>query len=423
MTISNVHSPAPASLRDRYADVRRQTEALAAPLETEDYVVSSMPDVSPTKWHLAHTSWFFETFLLSRALPGYRAFDPAFRALFNSYYVSIGTAWSRPARGLLTRPSLEEVRAFRAHVDAGVRALLERHALSDEHAFLLELGLHHEEQHQELMLTDLKHLLSRSPLYPVYVEATESTRRAAPPLRWHRYDPGLVEIGHAGLQFAFDNETPRHRVHLDGFQLASRPATNAEFLAFVEDRGYERAELWLSEGFDVARASGWRAPLHWIRRDGEWMEFTLSGLCALDPDLPVCHVSGFEADAFANWSGARLPTESEWEHAAETLPPTGHFADSRRFHPLAAPDHAGTPQQMFGDVWEWTSSDYAPYPGFRPWPGDVGEYNGKFMSNQRVLRGGSCATPRGHVRASYRNFFPLDARWQFSGVRLARDAR
>ncbi len=435
---------------------------LVRPLSPEDCQVQSMPHASPVKWHLAHTTWFFETFVLARD-PAYRVFRPEFRELFNSYYVSVGEPWSRPRRGLVTRPSLAEVMEYRAHVDRALSARLERRhaegrhvesssAEDDEaHALMMwtvELGLAHEEQHQELLLADLKHLLSQNPLFPAYGAALPSAFGAAPTSRWHAYEGGLVEIGHsvtghagvgrshsghagiahadssrAAISFAFDNETPRHKVYLEPFLLASRPATNEDWLAFVDDRGYQRPELWLSEGFETARTQAWRAPLYWIEREGRWHEFTLSGLRPLDLTAPVCHVSGFEADAFARWKHARLPTESEWEHAAASVPVRGRFSDTRRLHPERAPAGDDAPVQMFGDVWEWTSSDYAPYPGFAPWSGNLTEYNGKFMCNQRVLRGGSCATPSGHVRASYRNFFALDTRWQFSGVRLARDSK
>jgi ergothioneine biosynthesis protein EgtB len=422
---SAVQSPI-ASKATRFARTRATTMSLVSPLSAEDCQVQSMPTASPVKWHLAHTTWFFETFVLGRD-PAYRAFRPEFKDLFNSYYVSIGEAWSRPRRGLVTRPSLAEVMEYRAHVDAALEKHVALGGVDDEERALemwtIELGLAHEEQHQELLLADVKHLLAQNPLFPAYAPALPSAFGAAPKPRWHSFAGGLVEIGHSGPGFAFDNETPRHKVHLEPFALASRPATNEDWLAFVEDKGYARPELWLSEGFEVVRTQGWRAPLYWIEREGRWHEFTLSGLRPLDPTAPVCHVSGFEADAFARWNYARLPTEAEWEHAAQSLPVRGRFADTRRLHPERAPAGDDGLVQMFGDVWEWTSSDYAPYPRFRPWAGDLAEYNGKFMCNQRVLRGGSCATPSGHVRASYRNFFALDTRWQFTGVRLARDAQ
>ncbi len=423
----------PDTLAARFVRTREATVALARPLSSEDCQVQSMPTASPVKWHLAHTTWFFETFVLERD-PAYRCFHPDFRQLFNSYYVSVGEAWSRPRRGLLTRPSLAEVLAYRAHVDDALSRRLERGFVEPDALWTVGLGLAHEEQHQELLLTDVKHLLSANPLFPVYSKSPGANSplpspasEAGKPLRWHAFEGGLTEIGHAGGSFAFDNETPRHKVHLEPFELASRPTTNAEWLAFLQGGAYRRPELWLSDGWEAVRTQGWRAPMHWVELDGAWHEFTLAGLRPLDLAAPVCHVSGYEADAFARWSKARLPTEPEWEHAAAKLPVRGRFADTGRLHPDRAPEQdtlrGDAPVQMFGDVWAWTSSDYAPYPGYAPWSGNLAEYNGKFMSNQRVLRGGSCVTPPGHVRASYRNFFPLEARWQFSGVRLARDAR
>jgi ergothioneine biosynthesis protein EgtB len=352
-----------------------------------------MPDASPVKWHLAHTTWFFETFVLERHAGGHRPFHPAFRFLFNSYYNAVGEQFPRPQRGMVSRPGLQEVLRYRAYVDAGMARLLGGRALSAEALDLVELGLQHEQQHQELILTDVKHLLSLNPLEPAYGARAPHPARTAQPLAWRACEGGAVEIGHDGTGFAFDNELPRHGQLLVPFEIASRPATNGEYLAFVEDGGYRRPELWLSEGWQAVLAQRWEAPLYWRRRDGAWHEFTLRGLQPLDPECPVSHVSHFEADAYARWANARLPTEFEWEHAARDG----------------------------GQVWEWTSSSYGPYPGYRPAPGAVGEYNGKFMSNQYVLRGGSCATPAGHARRSYRNFFPSAARWQFSGVRLARD--
>jgi ergothioneine biosynthesis protein EgtB len=408
----------------RYRAVRAATERLAAPLSPEDCAAQSMPDASPVKWHLAHTSWFFETFVLERALPGYRPFHPGFRELFNSYYNAVGEQHPRPRRGLLTRPSLDEVRAYRASVDGHLVAWLR--TAPEPLDPVVELGLQHEQQHQELILTDAKHLLAQSPLRPAYrSDLAPAPVGAAPPVTWHRYAAGLRAIGAEPPGFHFDNEAPRHREYVGAFELASRPATNAEFRAFVEDGGYERPEGWLADGWDAVRREGWRAPLYWEQRDGAWWEFTLGGVRPLDPDSPVCHVSYYEADAFARWAGARLPSEAEWEIAAAPLPVEGHFADDDRLHPAAAPAAApgGGPRQLYGDVWEWTRSAYAAYPDFRPAAGALGEYNGKFMCNQMVLRGGSCATPRGHLRPSYRNFFPPSARWQMSGIRLARDAR
>jgi len=382
-----------------------------------------MDDASPVKWHLAHTTWFFETFILERWQPQYRPFHPDFRVLFNSYYQTVGRQHPRPQRGLLSRPTLEEVLAYRRHVDRHLQELLLPGA--DHGAELcasVELGLHHEQQHQELIVTDIKHMLSCNPLHPVYRERSESSAGESVALVWSSHAGGVHEIGHEGHGFCFDNEEPRHRVIVEPFELASRLTTNGEFLEFVADGGYERPELWLSDAWSVLQARAWRAPLYWERQGAGWFAMTLAGLRRLRPDEPVCHVSYYEADAFARWAGARLPTEAEWEVAAAGVPVTGNFAESGWLHPTPAPQTEG-PAQLFGDVWEWTQSPYVPYPGYRPPAGALGEYNGKFMCNQLVLRGGSCATPSSHIRATYRNFFPPEARWQFSGIRLARDAR
>lgn len=401
--------------------MRGATVALTEPLSAEDCQAQSMDDASPTKWHLAHTTWFFETFVLASAIQNYRPFHPDFRRLFNSYYQSVGEAHPRPRRGLLTRPSLDEVRAYRGAVDERMTELLVRAELTPELLALTEVGLHHEQQHQELILTDVKHLFAANPLCPAYLPPLREARAAAPALRWRRYEERLCWIGHDGQGFAFDNEAPRHRVFLRAFELASRLVTNAEYLEFIEAGGYKRAGLWLADGWATVQARGWDAPLYWERHESQWFSITLRGRRPIDPDEPVCHVSFYEADAFARWSGARLPTEAEWEVAAAAVPVEGNFVESGRLHPTAA--RAGEePVQLFGDAWEWTQSPYGPYPGYRRAEGAVGEYNGKFMCNQFVLRGGSCATARSHVRATYRNFFPADARWQFSGIRLARDA-
>jgi ergothioneine biosynthesis protein EgtB len=415
---------AATALAARYRAVRDATTRLAAPLSAEDCQIQSMPDASPTKWHLAHTTWFFETFVLEPSAAGYRAFDRRFRVLFNSYYNAVGKQHARPQRGLLSRPSLDEVRAYRAHVDAAVQDLLERDAVDAALAAAVELGLEHEQQHQELILTDIKHVLATNPLGPAYRTALPAAAADTPaPLRWHAHDEAIVEIGHAGGGFAFDNETPRHRVLVPAGALASRLVTCGEYLEFMRDGGYARPELWLSEGWDAVRAGGWSAPLYWEQRDGTWCAATLAGERPLGAAVPVCHVSFWEADAFARWAGARLPTEFEWERAATGVEIDGNFVEQGALHPLPAAPGAGPgPAQMFGDVWEWTASPFVGYPGYRPTAGALGEYNGKFMANQWVLRGGSCATPRAHVRATYRNFFPAPARWQFSGIRLARDA-
>ncbi len=381
----------------RFLAVRRQTERLAAPLSAEDQTVQSMPDASPTKWHLAHTTWFFETFVLGPHAPGYRAFDPAYEYLFNSYYEALGPRHPRPQRGMLSRPGVEEIMAYRRHVTDAMADLLGRGAANV--ADLVELGLHHEQQHQELILMDAKHMLSLNPLRPAYQPVPQAAVSDARALAWTAFEGGLAEIGHeAGQGFAFDNEGPRHRVWLDPFALASRPTNGGEYLAFIEDGGYRRPEFWLSAGWECVTQRGWEAPLYWEKRDGSWHVFTLSGLRALQPSETVCHVSAYEAAAFAKWAGKRLPREAEWESGAASL-------------------------QGTGEVWEWTASPYIAYPGYREPPGAIGEYNGKFMANQMVLRGGCSATPADHIRTTYRNFFPPDARWMFGGIRLAEDLR
>jgi ergothioneine biosynthesis protein EgtB len=410
--------------RERFVSIRRVTRALAAPLSAEDCAIQSMPDASPVKWHLAHTAWFFETFVLAPHQPGYRPFDASYRFLFNSYYNAIGDRHPRPERGMLSRPSLEEVLAYRDHVDKAMLDLLADERCVGEIEGLIELGLHHEQQHQELILTDVKHLLSRNPLKPAYRKQWPLTPIQPRKRGWISFDAGIYEIGYAGSGFCFDNETPRHRVWLGGFLIASHPVTHGDFIDFIDDGGYRRPELWLSAGWDAVTARDWQAPQYWKRREGRWFSFTLHGEVPVDAHTPICHVSFYEADAFARWANARLPTEAEWEVAARGSPLVGNFLESGALHPLALRETPadGKLAQAFGDVWEWTRSDYGPYPGFRPAGGAVGEYNGKFMSSQYVLRGGSCATPSSHIRATYRNFFPPDARWQFSGLRLARDA-
>jgi len=427
----NIHPrPAPSlngSLAQSFTDVRRATLALAAPLSPEDCQVQSMPDASPTKWHLAHITWFFETFILERFEPAFKPFDARYRVLFNSYYQGVGEMHPRAQRGLITQPTLADVIRYRAEVDARVLQLLVSCADDAVLAELVTLGLHHEQQHQELLLTDIKHALSLNPGHTAYAKRWPMTSVQTQPLRWFGFEAGLIEHGHDAARdgtFCFDNETPRHRAYTAPFELASRPVSYGEYLAFMTDGGYLRPELWLSMGWDWVRSGGRQAPLYWRELDGHWMHHTLQGLVDLDPRTPVCHLSYFEADAYARWAGARLPTEVEWEHAArqQREPAHANFADRGAFHPLPSEDVASdAPVQLFGDVWEWTQSSYGAYPGYRPLPGAVGEYNGKFMCNQYVLRGGSCATPAGHVRASYRNFFPPDAQWQFSGLRLARD--
>ncbi|MDE2227809.1 MAG: ergothioneine biosynthesis protein EgtB [Alphaproteobacteria bacterium] len=480
------HAENRAAWRARFADCRARSAALATPLLPEDQVVQSMPDVSPTKWHLAHVTWFWETFLLGPHLAGYRVFDPAYDYLFNSYYEAVGPRHPRPARGLLSRPGVAEIARYRDHVTqamdrliAGVDGMTFR-----ELAPVIALGLAHEEQHQELILMDIKHVFAQNPLKPAYTAPAPHAARTAPPLEWRDFAGGLIEIGHEGDGFAFDNEGPRHKVWLEPFRLATRLVTNGEYLAFVADGGYRRPEFWLSDGWAAVNASGWEAPLYWQRPAGKidgvdgWQEFTLSGIAPLDPASPVVHVSHYEADAFARWAGRRLPSEAEWETAAADLPVSGNFLDRGLLHPqgatssadcdqvdscpphpaldkarlrLANPKQPSPPSgeegrvrgaqaprgeeeasvvsaasapallQMFGDCWEWTQSAYAPYPGFHAVAGAIGEYNGKFMSGQMVLKGGCAVTPAGHMRASYRNFFPAAARWCFGGIRLAED--
>lgn len=407
-----------SAIAARYRATRAGTERLCAPLETEDYQLQSMPDCSPPKWHLAHTAWFFETFLLAPRMPDFRPYRPEFGYLFNSYYDAVGDRWPRPARGLLSRPTVAEVYAYRHEVDERMLALLES---ADDRTLaelvpIVELGLSHEEQHQELLLTDLKHAFGLNPLAPQYAAPVEATRAVAAPAEWESHPSGVRWVGHDGAGFAFDNEGPRHRTFVAAFEFASRPVNNGEYLAFLDDGGYDRPELWLSDGWAARRQAGWSAPLHWHREGSGYVLFTLRGLRPLDPAEPVCHLSYYEADAYARWAGARLPTEFEWEIAAGAREVRGHFLDSGRFHPTASAS------SYYGDVWVWTASPYIAYPGYRPAAGALGEYNGKFMCNQMVLRGGSCATPAGHVRSTYRNFFPADARWQFSGLRLAKDA-
>ena len=413
--------PRAAPLAERHSAIRAQSLALAAPLGPEDCAAQSMPDASPVKWHLAHTTWFFETFVLGPHVRDYEPFDASFRVLFNSYYNAVGDKHPRPERGLLTRPTLDTVRDYRAHVDAALAPLLAR---DGPWTPLIELGLQHEQQHQELIVTDVKHLLSRNPLRPAYLPAWPLTPVASRRPGWVSHAGGIVDIGHDGRGFAFDNEAPRHRVLLRPFELATHPVTNGEYQAFIGDGGYRRPELWLSLGWDAVVARGWQAPLYWERAEDRWTTFTLRGMAEIDPGAPVTHLSLFEADAYARWAGARLPTEFEWEALARDASIDGNLLESGVLHPLALREATAerTLAQLYGDVWEWTQSSYAAYPGFRVAEGAIGEYNGKFMCSQYVLRGGSCATPRSHVRATYRNFFPPEARWQFSGARLARDA-
>ena len=412
---SKASAQTPAScLATHFRQIRAQSLALAAPLSPEDCCAQSMPDASPIKWHLAHTTWFFETFILERCERDFRPHHPAFRVLFNSYYNGVGDKHARPQRGLLTRPSLDEVRAYRRAVDERLVRLMERKtdaAAFAELAALAELGLQHEQQHQELMLTDVLHLLSCNPVKPAYDAAPRGLQAAAWPLRWQSFDAGVVQIGHEGEGFCFDNELPRHRQFVEPYRLASRLVTNGEYLAFIDAGGYRDPALWLSEGWDWVKREGLEHPLYWQRNEdapGGWQSFGLNGLLPLDPNAPAVHISYFEADAYARWADARLPTEAEWEHAAARALEAERIGRSQAL------------KDLFGLCWQWTSSSYAPYPGFRATDGALGEYNGKFMCNQYVLRGSSRATPEGHARVSYRNFFPATARWQFMGIRLAR---
>jgi ergothioneine biosynthesis protein EgtB len=408
------------ALAQQFAAVRRMTAQLAAPLSADDQMVQSMPEASPTKWHLAHTTWFFETFILISHTPGYKQFDPRFSFLFNSYYKQLEGHPNRATRGSFSRPTLAEVQQYRHHVDDAVLGFLDRGELEEPVARLLELGCHHEQQHQELIVTDIKHAFWTNPLHPAYVSAPAAATGSHTALSWANFPEGLYDIGHAGEQFAFDNESPRHRVYLQAFQLASRLVTNREYLEFIEDGGYRRPELWLSDGWDQVVANGWSAPLYWEKHGVEWSVFTCAGVREFESDEPVCHVSYYEADAYARWAGSRLPTEFEWEVAARQYDIRGNLLEQARFHPAPAEPSSGV-HQLFGDVWEWTASPYVAYPGYRAAAGALGEYNGKFMCNQVVLRGGSCATPASHLRATYRNFFPPHARWQFMGIRLAND--
>ena len=432
------------TLAETYRRVRRTTERLVEPLAVEDCVIQTMEDVSPTKWHLAHTSWFFETFALQPWAPSYALYHEGYPYLFNSYYVQAGERHCRDRRGYISRPTVAEVMDYRRYVDEHLVRFMEQGEpdAARQAAKAIELGIQHEQQHQELILTDIKHVLSVNPLRPVY-EPFDPEPGAATPLSWVPFEAGVYEVGHAGGGFAYDNEGPRHRCFLEDFLLADRPVTNAEYMAFMEDGGYQRPEWWLSMGWAVVQERAWTEPFYWERRDGVWQTYTLGGMKPVAPHEPVVHISYFEADAYARWAGARLPTEQEWEVAATACAPTacvpagssvgdGHFLEDAPMHPRPAcpPSAAGTNgrarlpalRQRYGNVWEWTRSQYDPYPGYAPAEGALGEYNGKFMCNQFVLRGGSCATPRTHIRPTYRNFFPPDATWQFTGFRLARDS-
>ncbi len=415
--VSILSSP---SLLSQYQQVRQVSDRICQPLAIEDYVIQSMADVSPPKWHLAHTTWFFETFLLIPHLPGYEVFHPQFGYLFNSYYEAVGARHPRAERGLLSRPTVIEVYEYRQYVDRAMATLIDTVPEYSDLGSSIGLGLHHEQQHQELLLTDIKHILATNPLHPVYrvtqpLENRSTTADIDRPQQWLKYHGGVVSIGHQGDGFAFDNESPQHQTYLQDYKIADRLVTNGEYLEFIEAGGYQQSQYWLAEGWLTVQQQQWRSPLYWEQIDGQWWIMTLGGLRPIAEREPVCHVSYYEADAYASWRGARLPTEAEWEHAAKLVSLEGNFLDSDRLHPISASKN----YQFFGDTWEWTQSAYLPYPGFQVAEGAIGEYNGKFMCGQMVLRGGSCVTPHNHIRSTYRNFFPPSTRWQFSGIRLA----
>ncbi|MCF8260704.1 MAG: ergothioneine biosynthesis protein EgtB [Melioribacteraceae bacterium] len=412
-----------AKLIQDFQRVRNFSLKIVEPLETEDFVIQPMPDASPTRWHLAHTSWFFEAFLLKEVFPNYKSIDDKYSYLFNSYYVQIGERFYRPNRGLLSRPTVKEILAYRKFVDEQVLDFLTD---ADEPTLqkwlvVMNIGLNHEQQHQELILTDIKNVFSNNPLFPVYNKLELKENSNLPPINWIEVEGGVREIGYNGSDFFYDNEKPVHKVYLNDFQIASRLITNGEYIEFIEDNGYSRPELWLSNGMADVESKNWKAPLYWEKIGDEWWNYTLQGFRKVEPSEPVTHVSFYEADAFSHWAGSRLATEFEWEAASSRSQLTGNFVENGNFHPSPVLNSADGIQQLYGDVWEWTRSDYAPYPGYKIPPGAIGEYNGKFMSGQIVLRGGSCATSKTHIRNTYRNFFHHNARWQFSGIRLAKD--
>ncbi|MDX1585480.1 MAG: ergothioneine biosynthesis protein EgtB [Balneolaceae bacterium] len=406
----------------RFKAIRKFSRQLTEPLEIEDYVVQAMENTSPTKWHLAHVSWFYETFLLDKVYDDYESLHPQYAYIFNSYYLQTGEPLTRSKRGLLTRPTVREVFEFREYVNKEVLKFLENATEEQLEEFgpVIEIGNNHEQQHQELMITDFKYMFAQNPLRPAYKDLELPESNKVPPLEWVSFDEGVYRIGNEGDEFTYDNEHPRHRTFLEAFELSDRLITNREYMKFIEDDGYERSELWLDDGWATVNENGWNSPLYWTKKDGEWHYFTLSGMRKVDPNEPVTHVSYYEADAYARWAGARLATEAEWEVAAGDRPYNGNFVEEGHFHPRPLQDSKQGLKQMYGDVWEWTKSAYDAYPGYEPLPGALGEYNGKFMCSQYVLRGGSCATSETHIRKTYRNFFYPDARWQFNGIRLAR---
>jgi len=405
-----------------FGKVRAFTNYLVEPLETEDFVIQPMENASPVKWHLAHTSWFFETFVLEKYQPDYESLHPQYAYFFNSYYLQTGVPFNRALRGMLSRPTVKEVFEYRTYINRQLQQFIENCSQDvwSEVASVIEIGNHHEQQHQELILTDVKFLFAQNPLLPVYRNRviTESPETIA--LNWISFDEGMVKIGSKGKEFTYDNEHPRHRTFVQNYQLADRLITNKEFIEFMDDGGYDRSELWLDEGWSAVNTQNWNAPLYWFKRDKKWMNFTLSGARFIDENEPVTHVSYYEADAFARWKGVRLPTEQEWEHACGKRLIEGNFVDNNNFHPIPTSNNEMGLKQMYGDTWEWTMSGYSAYPNYKPLPGALGEYNGKFMANQYVLKGGSCATSKSHIRRTYRNFFHADARWQFTGIRLAK---
>lgn len=411
------------NLINKFIEVRKLSLELTSPLETEDFVIQSMQDVSPTKWHLAHTTWFFEAFILHKALSDYKSFHPLYAYLFNSYYVQMGERWTRSQRGWLSRPTVKEIFEYRNYVDDSMLDFLTNSSEKkfNEYAFVVETGLNHEQQHQELILTDIKHVLSINPLHPVYSENTNNYNYEPLHLNWIKFDGGITETGSDRKGFFYDNETPKHKTYIQPFVITDRLITNGEYMEFIQDGGYEQTPLWLSDGWAIVESEKWKAPLYWERKDGEWFYFTLNGFKKVNQNEPVSHISYFEAEAFAAWKGARLPTEAEWEFAADNIKYEGNFVDEKHYHPVPVINKQDNLKQMYGDVWEWTGSAYLPYPGFKPLPEALGEYNGKFMSGQMVLKGGSCATSRSHIRKTYRNFFPPHSRWQFMGLRLAKN--